>query len=110
MIIMTSEISMFSTDSGSYFTVDTDGKSGITTVYKGSRHDDHVDKILVHTVKHDDFIIALQKYDYDVDVLRTDIADLIDSKSSLEDWEIYDYNSKMHFLEQIKLVLIGDCD
>ena len=36
MIIMTSEITMFSTDSGYYFTVDTDA-TGITTVYKGSR-------------------------------------------------------------------------
>lgn len=108
MIIMVSEITMFSTDSGHYFTVDTDVKTGITTVYKGSRSYDYVEKHQVHTVKHDDFVQSLQHYDYDLDLLRTDIKSLIESKSSLEDWEIYDYNSKLHFLNQVKLVLIGE--
>lgn len=106
---MTSEITMFSTDSGYYFTVDTDA-TGITTVYKGSRQYDYVEKRQVHTVKHDDFIQALQHYEYDHDVLRADIETLTQSKSSLEDWEIYEYNSKLHFLQQVKLILIGDRD
>lgn len=106
---MTSEITMFSTDSGYYFTVDTD-TIGIATVYKGSSQYDYVEKRQVHTVKHDDFIQALQHYEYDHDVLRADIETLIESKSSLEYWEMYEYNSKLHFLHQVKLILIGDHD